>query len=127
MCDFDGNQAILSADNAVRALTSISPLELMGQGKLFADQRGRTYCPQELGKLTIPLLSAIRMNILLADKAMQTKNSNGHWIPTASAEGFYEWVDTGKRHSTGTPVKQLRWFVDILDAVGLRYRCNEIE
>lgn len=35
-------------------------------------------------------------------------------MPTDDAKGLFEWADTAKRHSDGTPVKQLRWFKAVL-------------
>lgn len=123
---FTGNQAILSADHAVQTITGTSPLLLMGVTHLTADPRGRTYTPTELGKAVRPdTLSAIKLNQLLEAKGMQLRDIHNGWQPTESATGHFEWMDTGKRHSSGAPVKQLKWFVSVLDAIGVQYQMED--
>lgn len=53
---------------------------------------------------------------------MQVKDIKGEWMPLDKAAGLFEWVDTGKRHSDGTPIKQMRWFVEVLDRLGIAYQ-----
>lgn len=116
MCGITGNLALLSADNGTKALTGVSALALIGATHLLADERGRVYTPTELGKMMDPPLSPVKMNLLLEASGMQRKEMGG-WLPTDEAEGLFEWADTGKRHSNGTPVKQLRWFKEVLNHV----------
>lgn len=112
-----GNQAYLSADRAVKSVTGVSPLLLMG-ATLVADVRGKTYTPTELGNLLDAKISGIKLNKLLAENGLQYKDDNGDWIPTKLSDGMFEWVDTAKQHSNGSPIKQLRWFKDILEKIG---------
>ena len=83
------------------------------------DPRGMTYTPTELGRSDEfktqfgYTLSACKTNRFLAAYGLQS-NQTGAWIPTESAKGHYEWLDTGKRHTDGTPVKQLKWFKSVL-------------
>lgn len=119
LCGFQGNMALLSADNGTKALTGLSALALIGATHLLADERGRTYTPTDLGKLMDPPLTPVKMNLLLEASGLQRKELGG-WLPTDEAEGLFEWADTGKRHSNGTPVKQLRWFRDVLDHLAPR-------
>lgn len=112
---FAENMAILSADNYVRrALGDTGVLSYMESTHLVADERGRVYTPTELGKLMTPPLSAVKFNLQLEASGLQKKELGG-WLPTDEAQGFFEWADTGKQHSNGTPVKQLRWFKSVLD------------
>ncbi|MBB1074456.1 ORF6N domain-containing protein [Rhodoferax sp. 4810] len=119
---FTGNQATLSADRAVKKITGQSPLELIGQTHLLADQRGRTYTPTELGKMLDPPRSGRMINQMLQAFQLIEKDVKGDWIPTAKAVELYEWLDTSKRHSDGTPVKQLKWFPAVFDAIEMEYR-----
>ena len=107
-----GNQAILSADKAAINITGISALALVGQTHLLADQRGLTFTPTELGKDRN--ISAQSMNKLLASSGLQTANASS-WEPTALGLQHCEWLDTGKKSSSGTPVKQLKWFASACD------------
>lgn len=114
---FDRNMIALSANNLARTVTGIDVLEYMGAAHLLADPRGRTYTPSELGKMCDPPLSGIKFNLLLESAGLQAKEF-GAWMPTDAASGLFEWLDTGKRHSNGTPVKQIKWFSAVLGKVG---------
>lgn len=111
---FTGNMVALSADCFAKRLTGISVLEHMGASHLLADERGRTYTATELGKLLAPPVSAVKFNLLLEAAGLQIKEF-GTWLPTDTAAGLFEWLDTGKRHSDGAPVKQIKWFKAVLE------------
>lgn len=111
-----GNALAIGADNATRRLTGHSVLEWAGMTYLLADPRGLTYTPSELGAKCDPPISAIKFNLLLESAGLQTKEF-GSWLPTDAARGLFEWLDTGKRHGAGTPVKQLKWFDSVLGRV----------
>ena len=116
LCGFEGNFALLSADTATRKLTQCSVLELLGVTHLLANPKGQTFTPTELGKMMTPKMSAIKLNLLLEAEGLQTRELD-HWMPSDKATDWCEWLDTGKRHSNGTPVKQLKWFRGVLDQV----------
>jgi len=111
---FTGNMVALSADCFAKRLTGISVLEYMGASHLLADERGRTYTATELGKLLASPVSAVKFNLLLEAAGLQIKEF-GTWLPTDTAAGLFEWLDTGKRHSDGAPVKQIKWFKAVLE------------
>jgi hypothetical protein len=122
LCGLKGNQAALSADIGTRTLTGVSALALTGLTHLTADPRGRTYTPTDLGKMMVEPLSSQKTNKLLEEKGMQVHDIKGEWTPTDKAKNHCEWMDTNKRRSDGTPVKQLKWFASVLDAVGVEHR-----
>lgn len=111
-----GNAAVISTDNYCRTIAGRSLLEPLGATHLLADPRGRTYTPTELGKMCNPPLSAVKLNLALEGAGLQ-KRDMGEWMPTDKAAGLCEWLDTGKRHSNGTPVKQLKWFSAVLGQI----------
>ena len=111
---FNENMAILSADNYCKNTLGTGVLAHMGATHLIADERGKVYTPTELGKLLDPPLSAVKLNLALEAAGLQRKEMGG-WLPCDEAEGLFEWADTGKKHSSGLPVKQLRWFKDVLE------------
>ena len=111
---FEGNMALLSADNYCRNTLGVSVLAGLGATHLLADERGRVYTPTELGKLLDPPLSAVKLNLALEAAGLQKKEMGG-WLPCDDADGLFEWSDTGKKHSSGLPVKQLRWFRAVLE------------
>lgn len=121
-CGFAENQALLSADAGTKKLVGTSALALIEATHLHADQRGRTYTPTELGRMLPIRESGKAFNAKLNLCGLQERDDAGCWIPTVKAQGLYEWSDTGKRHSDGVPVKQLKWFVSVLDAAKYRWQ-----
>jgi len=102
---FEGNQALLSADKAINNLYGISPLRLMG-AELVSDQE-RYLTPTEIG-VRLGGISARKVNTLLLEHGLQFKY-NDVWTPTAAGKSYAVLLDTGKKHSGGTPVQQLKW------------------
>ena len=90
-----------------------------------ANDAGQTYTPTEIGKMLAPPMSAVKTNMLMAANGLQVKDEAGHWVPTGAADGLYEWLDTNKRHSDGTMVKQLKWFRAVLERLGADYLTGE--
>lgn len=106
-----GNQQALSLNNFVKAKTGEDYLALTGT-QLVAPQAKQLLTPTQLGE---PLgLSAIKVNKRLEALGLQFKTEAG-WQPTDAglAKGAV-MLDTGKRHSSGVPVRQLKWPADIL-------------
>ena len=114
---FKGNHAALSADQAIKTLTGTSPLALLGHAHLVADVRGQTYGLNELGQMLDPPISGVVLGKKLAEAGLRAKDEVGNWVPTDAASGLFEWMDTAKRHNGGTPVKQVKWFRDVLTRV----------
>lgn len=106
-----GNQLTISLDNLVKAKTGESMLALTGT-QLVAPQQKQLLNPTEIGR---PLgLSAIKVNRKLEDMGLQYKTEVG-WQPTdLGLKRGAVLLDTGKRYSNGTPVRQLKWPCDIL-------------
>lgn len=111
---FTGNQALLSADNYIKASYGVSVVEKMHPTGLIAQRKELTYTPTELGKMNDPPLSAMKFNHLLAAFGLQTHNGHGY-DPTEAGLQHCEVLDTQKRHSDGTPIKQIKWFKSVLD------------
>lgn len=108
-----GNQAILAAAQGTERLVGTNPLMLIGQTHLVAEIQVRHYTPTELGKEVGE--SAQSFNRRLEQAGYQVKGTNGDWQPTDIGHAHAVLMDTGKRHSTGTPIQQLRWRHTILD------------
>lgn len=111
---FEGNQAILSANMATRSLTGVDPLQLMGATHLLAGNQNRHHTPTELGKLYH--LTGREFNIALEAAGLQTKHGS-QWMPTVKGRAYAVLLDTTKRHGSGTPVQQLKWTAEVLDAM----------
>ena len=81
----------------------------------IADESQRTYNATELGQQMTPPLSAIMVNRQLNIAGLIRKEF-GDWLPTDAAEGLFELTDvSGRRHSNGTQVKQIKWFKRVLE------------
>ena len=113
---FEGNQALLCADNAIRNTTGLSPLALM-EHTLIAPVKAQTYTPTELGMMMEPVLSARKVNKLLQEKGLQTLAHRGKWEPTEPGRCHCEVLDTSKRHSNGTPIKQVKWYGSVMGLI----------
>lgn len=109
---FVGNQAKLSADKAIKTLTGNSPLLLLGI-ELVKEAQVLNLTPTQIGKELNPPLSAIATNKLLASLGFQEK-LHDQWVPTSKGKAFAIFLDTGKKHSDGTPITQLKWLSTIL-------------
>lgn len=111
-----GNQGLLSAAKAIERMHGIDPLKIMQITHLKAESPARHYNATELGSRVGE--SAIKFNQRLEAAGLQIKNINGHWQPTPKGEPHAVLTDTGKQHSNGTPVQQLRWLETVLQAAG---------
>lgn len=61
-------------------------------------------------------VSGRKFNMLLAEAGLQVKLGDD-WSPLPTAEGFYRVLDTGKRHSSGTMIQQIKWADNVLELV----------
>ena len=118
MAGLSGNQALLSANRATVAMTGIDNLKLLGVSHMDAPQNEALLTPTEIGRRT-GIGSAQAVNNRLCDKGFQYagRDLKGHvyYEPTeAGLRAGAVMQDTGKKHSTGTPVRQLRWASSIV-------------
>lgn len=113
-----GNQATLAASQGTERLTGTNPLVLIGQTHLIAQDQVRHYTPTELGKELGE--SGQAFNKRLESAGYQAKNIHGDWQAVGDGERHAVLMDTGKKHSNGTPIQQLRWLHTVLDAVKSR-------
>ena len=114
LAGFEGNQAVLSADKGTQKLIGVSPLKLIDSTHLVAPKQELTLNPTQLGQLMAEPKSARKVNSLLQEKGLQEKVAD-QWIATEKGRVFSELLDTGKKHSDGTPIKQLKWFQSVLN------------
>jgi hypothetical protein len=110
----DKNAAAISSNNAIRKITGTDVLALLDSTHLLAEKQERIYTPTELGAQFLGGLSARKVNQLLAEAGLQSKEGD-HWEPQPKADGQYRLLDTGKKHSNGTLVQQTKWFASVVD------------
>ena len=108
-----GNQATLALDKYIRACTGRSALEV-GEVALEAPKQNQPLTPTEIGRQLG--ISARTVNSLLAEAGYQHKIA-GRWEALEPGLPYSVLLDTGKAHSDGVPVCQLKWYSDILPVI----------
>ncbi len=111
---FTGNQKLLSADRLLKSQIGFSPLEAMGQKAMSAPVQEITFTPTQLGQMMTPPQDPRQVNKLLEAAGLQDK-IDSQWVPTDQGQPLSEILDTGKAHSSGTPVKQVKWYQIVLE------------
>lgn len=104
------NQLALALDKVHRSYTGQSALEAGGI-VLEAPDKNQLLTPTDIGKHFG--LKAHRVNEILAGAGYQHK-IGGIWEALPLGEPYSIMQDVGKRHSNGTPVRQLKWTSNIL-------------
>ena len=112
----DKNAAAISANQGTAALTGVNMLQLMERTHLATPSQEIYYTPTELGSRFVK--SAKAFNQLLAQAGLQ-ENIAGHWVPTDKGREHAYVMDTGKAHSSGTPIQQVKWRDSVLAEVAL--------
>ena len=111
----DQNAAAISANQAVRKLTGADVLDLLGQTHLIAaHQDGLYFTSTELGERIG--LSAIAFNRRLENAGLQSRQ-NKRWVPCVAEKPLYRILDTGRRHSDGALIQQIKWLSSVVDLV----------
>ena len=108
--DITGNQLALALDKVMTAETGKSALVLAGV-QLVAPTQTHLLTPTDLGKSLG--LSGMAVNKKLAAMGYQTKTDNGWELTARGLEAGGVFLDTNKRHSNGTPIRQLKWPANI--------------
>lgn len=110
-----GNQAALSLDKVYRREAGYSFLETV-EVALEAPTKRQILNPTELGK-ALGGLSPRAVNSVLAAMNFQTKIMNGKWEPIGTGTAYAVMLDTGKLHSDGTPIRQLKWDTGVIPVI----------
>lgn len=116
---FVGNQAVLSANRAVTHITNIDLLKITGNSALVAPDNEPLITPTAIAKKLE--ISARAVNPLLVAAGLQTqeRDHKGHPFYELTEEGskYGTYLDVGKKHSDGTPVRQLKWKSSVIPLV----------
>ena len=107
------NSALISANNHVEEVFGINPMKVL-HIELPEERQETTYTPTELGKMMPNPVGAVAINKLLAKKGYQAKIDR-RWIPTDEGKKHCKIIDTGKKHSSGAPVEQIKWYKSAID------------
>ena len=115
----EGNHALLSANTAIKNLHGIDCMATLEITGLIAESQVQYFTPSIIGK---PLgLSAVKINKALENADFQIQR-RGHknrlvWEVTEKGKQHSQLIDTNKRHSDGSPIHQIKWASDVMDAV----------
>ena len=112
---YEGNQLVLAVDKVCVRITGESALKT-AEVQLIAPQQKQLYTPTEIGKSIEPPCSAVKVNKYLEAMGWQIK-ANDKWEAVNDGVPYAVYLDTGKAHSDGAPVKQLKWKSSILPVV----------
>lgn len=110
----DKNAAVISANQAVTRLTGTNLLGLLGQTHLEQDEQVQYFTPTELGARVA--LSGQKVNTLLAQAGFQAKVEKS-WELLQPGRQYAMIYDTGKKHSDGVPIQQVKWSAAVLDVL----------
>ncbi len=105
------NQLTLALDKVYKSYTGRSALQ-SGEVDLIAPSKSQLLTPTQIGSAFG--LNARRVNEILAGAGLQHK-INDMWEPLEPGLKFAVMVDAGKKHSDGTPIRQLKWDSSILE------------
>lgn len=101
------NAQLVSANVATRKLTGFDFQALL-EIELDTPDQVHYLTPTELGQTLNPPLSGQRINNLLEERGLQTKVGKT-WVATDAGEKHTRLIDTGKTHSNGTMIQQMKW------------------
>ena len=108
------NQLVLALDKVYRYRTGYSMLGVTGT-QLEAPTKDQLLTPTELGRL-LDGKSARDINLLLSAMNYQVKVAD-KWEPLSLGMDYAIMIDTGKKHSDGTPVRQLKWRSNVIPQI----------
>jgi len=112
------NQAILSANHAVRRITGTDCLEVMQITHLESESHEQHLTPSDIG-VQLGGLSPQKVNKLLHSLGFQEpfrdKKNRLKWSATEKGKPNAILKDTGKKHTDGTPVLQTFWKKSVVE------------
>ena len=106
------NQLSIALDKIYTSYTGQSALKI-GEVTLVAPTNNQLFNPTDIGKHFG--VSNRKINELLVRENYQRRLPNGKHEPLELGEPYAVMLDTGKHHSDGTPVRQLKWDSGIID------------
>jgi prophage antirepressor-like protein len=116
---FTGNQALLSANKATEVTTGVNCQLLLGV-EFVADKKEHAITPSDIG-VRLGGISGIKANQILKDAGFQIDNRTAknaiYWTPTDKGNPYAQLTDTHKKHSDGTPIKQVKWYESVIDLI----------
>lgn len=114
---FDENQRLFSANHAVKRISGVDCMDLMGFKQIEYKPNIQYHTPSVLGDMSG--ISAVKMNKILEEKGLQKETRDYRnrlvWVVTEKGKDYSRMFDTGKTHSDGLPVQQIKWSEAVLE------------
>lgn len=111
----NSNQIALGLDNIARKSLGESILQ-ESQIALPAPAQKAMLTPTQLGR-EIGGLSAKKVNQKLIDAGLQRRLVSGQLELTDAGQSYGVMLDTGKKHNSGSPVVQIKWYSSVIDMI----------
>jgi prophage antirepressor-like protein len=112
----DENAASISANNGCKVVTGTDVLSIIGHTHLISEKQDKVFTVTDLGKTLSEPLSAVKLNKMIEAAGLQERIGN-EWVPTDKGKPFCRVFDTGKKHSNGTMIQQVKWFESVLKQI----------
>ena len=105
----EGNAATISADNAMRRMYGVSPLQML-QIELKTENQEQIFTPTKIGEILgfEGRKGARKVNKLLTYLDFQERIGDS-WVVTEEGKPYAVILDTGKKHNSGVMVQQIKW------------------
>ena len=127
--NLQGNQALLSANIAMRKINNIDCLELLEIQGLENKEQIQYFTPTVLGKKLG--ISASKFNKLLEKSNLQIAERDHKkkllWNVTEKGKKYSQLIDTTKKHKDGSSVFQIKWSEQVLDLINPKNNVIELK
>lgn len=111
----DGQQALLSANNATRKRTGVDFMAELDVKYIEAPRQEQYLTPTQIGEKIG--LSPQKTNVLLIDRDLQRRDEvTGKYVPTERGKLYARFFDTQKKQG-GTPVTHLKWAESVIETL----------
>ena len=119
---FAGNQLTLFCNKGTKNTTGIDALALGESSQLAAEVQEALLIPKQIGE-RLGGLSSIKVNKMLEQLGLQVHTSyvgkgnvtKKRWELTEKGKKYGIYLDTGKKHSDGTPVRSIQWYESVIN------------
>ncbi len=122
LAGFAGNQLTLFCNKGTKNTTGIDALALGESSQLAAEVQEALLIPKQIGE-RLGGLSSIKVNKMLEQLGLQVHTSyigkgnvtKKRWELTEKGKKYGIYLDTGKKHSDGTPVRNIQWYESVIN------------
>ncbi len=116
---FDDSQQIFSANNAIKRLSGVDCMDLIGFKQIEYKPNIQYHTPSVLGDMCG--VSAVKMNKILEEKGLQKETRDNKnrlvWTVTEKGKEYSRLFDTSKTKKDGLPVQQIKWSEKVVDII----------